>query len=72
MRLIKCYGGSDTLIARGSSEQQYCSKNRAEGDDIIGDTYEYLMWNFAMESGKSKGQFYILAGIPYSCSDGWY
>ena len=34
------------------------SKNRAEGDDIMGDAYEYLMRHFATESGKSKGQFY--------------
>ena len=34
------------------------SKNRADGDDILGDAYEYLMRNFATESGKSKGQFY--------------
>src|SRR6201984_3283602 len=33
------------------------SKNRAEGDDILGDAYEYLMRHFATESGKSKGQF---------------
>lgn len=32
--------------------------NRASGDDIIGDAYEYLMMKFAQESGKSKGQFY--------------
>lgn len=34
------------------------SNNRAENDDILGDAYEYLMRNFATESGKSKGQFY--------------
>jgi len=34
------------------------SKNRADGDDILGDAYEYLMRHFASESGKSKGQFY--------------
>lgn len=34
------------------------SKNRAGGDDILGDAFEYLMKNFATESGKSKGQFY--------------
>ena len=34
------------------------SNNRAEGDDILGDAYEYLMRHFATESGKSKGQFY--------------
>lgn len=33
-------------------------KNRADGDDILGDAYEYLMRHFATESGKSKGQFY--------------
>jgi type I restriction enzyme M protein len=32
--------------------------NRAEGDDLLGDAYEYLMRNFATQSGKSKGQFY--------------
>lgn len=39
------------------------SHNRAEGDDIIGDAYEYLMRNFATESGKSKGQFYTPAEV---------
>src|ERR1035437_3679477 len=33
------------------------SKNRADGDDLLGDAYEYLMRHFATESGKSKGQF---------------
>ena len=32
--------------------------NRAAGDDLLGDAYEYLMRHFATESGKSKGQFY--------------
>src|SRR5512147_512110 len=35
------------------------TKNRAEGDDLLGDAYEYLMRNFATASGKSKGQFYL-------------
>ena len=39
------------------------SRNRAEGDDILGDAYEYLMRNFATESGKSKGQFYTPAEV---------
>ncbi|EAZ83047.1 type I restriction-modification system subunit M [Algoriphagus machipongonensis] len=39
------------------------SKNRAEGDDILGDAYEYLMMHFATESGKSKGQFYTPAEV---------
>ena len=34
------------------------AKNRADGDDILGDAYEYLMMKFSVESGKSKGQFY--------------
>jgi type I restriction enzyme M protein len=34
------------------------SSNRAEGDDLLGDAYEYFMRHFATESGKSKGQFY--------------
>src|SRR2546422_4356978 len=38
-------------------------KNRAEGDDILGDAYEYLMRHFATESGKSKGQFYTPAEV---------
>jgi type I restriction enzyme M protein len=39
------------------------SKNRAEGDDILGDAYEYLMRHFATDSGKSKGQFYTPAEV---------
>ena len=39
------------------------SKNRAADDDLIGDAYEYLMKNFATESGKSKGQFLSLIHI---------
>jgi type I restriction enzyme M protein len=38
-------------------------RNRAEGDDLLGDAYEYLMRNFATESGKSKGQFYTPAEV---------
>ncbi|QRN82042.1 type I restriction-modification system subunit M [Chloroflexota bacterium] len=39
------------------------SKNRADDDDLLGDAYEYLMRNFATESGKSKGQFYTPAEV---------
>ena len=39
------------------------SNNKASGDDILGDAYEYLMRNFATESGKSKGQFYTPAEV---------
>lgn len=37
--------------------------NRADGDDLLGDAYEYLMRHFATESGKSKGQFYTPAEV---------
>jgi len=46
------------LIAIFENPNLDFSKNKAEGDDILGDAYEYLMRNFATESGKSKGQFY--------------
>ncbi|RCK61552.1 type I restriction-modification system subunit M [Microbacterium sorbitolivorans] len=36
---------------------------RAEGDDLLGDAYEFLMRHFATESGKSKGQFYTPAEV---------
>ncbi len=39
------------------------SANRAGGDDLLGDAYEYLMMHFATESGKSKGQFYTPAEV---------
>lgn len=37
--------------------------SRAEGDDLLGDAYEFLMRHFATESGKSKGQFYTPAEV---------
>ena len=46
------------LIAIFENKALDFSKNRADGDDILGDAYEYLMRHFATESGKSKGQFY--------------
>jgi type I restriction enzyme M protein len=45
------------------------SKNRADGDDILGDAYEYLMRHFATESGKSKGQFYTPAEVSRVIAD---
>lgn len=51
------------LIAIFESPALDFSRNRAEGDDILGDAYEYLMRHFATESGKSKGQFYTPAEV---------
>jgi type I restriction enzyme M protein len=51
------------LIAIFENPDLDFSKNRAEGDDILGDAYEYLMRHFATESGKSKGQFYTPAEV---------
>ena len=53
-RLSKLVGIFDALDFRA---------NRAEGDDLLGDAYEYLMRHFATESGKSKGQFYTPAEV---------
>lgn len=54
------------LIAVFQNENLDFSKNRAADDDLIGDAYEYLMKNFATESGKSKGQF-LHTGRGQSC-----
>lgn len=51
------------LIAIFENQALDFSGNRAEGDDILGDAYEYLMRHFATESGKSKGQFYTPAEV---------
>ena len=34
------------------------SGSRAEGDDLLGDAYEYLMRHFATSLASRKGQFY--------------
>ena len=51
------------LIAIFENPELDFSKNRAEGDDMLGDAYEYLMRHFASESGKAKGQFYTPAEV---------
>ncbi|GAA4356566.1 type I restriction-modification system subunit M [Kangiella marina] len=47
----------------GIFERLEFGSNSAQGDDLLGDAYEYLMRNFATESGKSKGQFYTPAEV---------
>ena len=37
--------------------------NRAEGNDLLGNVYEYLMPRLATASGKHKGQFYTPAEV---------
>jgi len=51
------------LIAIFEDPRLDFSKNRVDGDDILGDAYEYLMRHFATASGKSKGQFYTPAEV---------
>ncbi len=51
------------LIGIFESRDLDFSQHRADGDDILGDAYEYLMRHFATESGKSKGQFYTPAEV---------
>ncbi|HPQ95227.1 MAG: type I restriction-modification system subunit M [Thiothrix sp.] len=52
-----------SLIAIFENPALNFGQNRADGDDILGDAYEYLMRHFATESGKSKGQFYTPAEV---------
>lgn len=47
----------------GIFEELDLGSNKADGDDLLGDAYEYLMRHFATESGKSKGQFYTPAEV---------
>lgn len=51
-KLTKLIGIFETILNLGGF---------SEGDDLLGDAYEYLMRKFATESGKSKGQFYTPA-----------
>ena len=51
------------LIANFETPELNFARNRADDDDILGDAYEYLMRNFATQSGKSKGQFYTPAEV---------
>ena len=65
----------ESRLGRGKEMQERLSKlvgifegldfraNRAHGDDLLGDAYEYLMGHFATRSGKSKGQFYTPAEV---------
>lgn len=51
------------LVAIFENQALNFSKNKAGGDDILGDAYEFLMRHFATESGKAKGQFYTPAEV---------
>src|SRR6056297_1201789 len=51
------------LVSIFEDENLNFGGNHADGDDILGDAYEYLMKHFATESGKSKGQFYTPAEV---------
>ena len=60
----------ESKLGRGQAMQDRLSKlvaifeslnlgtTGADGDDLLGDAYEYLMRHFATQSGKEKGQFY--------------
>lgn len=52
-----------TLVGIFQDSELNFKNNRAGNDDILGDAYEYLMRQFAAESGKSKGQFYTPAEV---------
>lgn len=72
----QAFFNDDSKLGTGKAKQDLLSKligifnnlddlggNRAEGDDLLGDAYEYLMRHFATQSGKSKGQFYTPAEV---------
>lgn len=52
-----------SLVSIFQREEFDFTSNKSSGDDIIGDAYEYLMRKFAVDSGKSKGQFYTPAEV---------
>jgi len=52
-----------SIVATFQNKSLDFSKNKADGDDLLGDAFEYLMRNFAKDSGKSKGQFYTPAEV---------
>ena len=58
--LVKTLTG---LISCFQRKELNFGSNNAADDDLIGDAYEYLMKNFASQSGKSKGQFYTPAEV---------
>jgi len=45
------------LIAIFENPDLNFSQNRADGDDLLGGAYEYLMRHFATESGKSRREY---------------
>jgi type I restriction enzyme M protein len=45
------------------------SKNRAEGDDILGDAYEYLMRHSQPRAKKQRSVLYSCRGKPGYCTD---
>jgi len=45
------------LIAIFENKALDFSKNRAEGDDILGDAYEYLMRHSPRKAARAKGSF---------------
>jgi type I restriction enzyme M protein len=51
------------LVSIFSRPELNFTGNDAEGDDLLGDAYEYLMRHFAVQGGKSKGQFYTPAEV---------
>ena len=46
------------LIAIFQRDEFNFKKNKASGDDILGDAYEYLMGMYASNAGKSGGKYF--------------
>lgn len=55
------------LVAIFQTEALDFSKNRAEGDDILGDAYEYLMRHFARVRQEQRSILYPSRSIASYC-----
>lgn len=52
-----------TLLKDFSSEKLNLRPSNLEGNDVIGDAYEFLIENFASDAGKKAGEFYTPSGV---------
>jgi type I restriction enzyme M protein len=51
------------LLIDFSDEKLNFDSSHLEGNDVIGDAYEFLIANFADTSGKKAGEFYTPSGV---------
>jgi len=51
------------LLIDFSDERLDLSPSHLQGNDVIGDAYEFLISNFASDAGKKAGEFYTPPGV---------